>query len=316
MPSIRRRKAAPETPVEMDMGVGFEDTRRKSRKIILAGVIMAIAAGAASFVLLSRAQQQAASNQAPHVAVVVAARTIPARKPIERDDLVVRQVPIDPTNAQGIFDDPSKLIDRVPGVTILQGQLVTSNLFTFSNATTGQLAILSPEEKVTADSPAWRAVSLNVPDDRAVGGLLQSGALVDVFVTASVIVPQNVLTQGKFYNDKTTKVTYQNVPILAKAGTMYVIKVTEEVGEEIAHMQASGTAQFSMALRPDVDTRVVDASGLGETTNLIIQRYGLPVPQVFPQDGQQIPTGPVAGSPTPAPPVVQAVASSPAPSAP
>ena len=145
MPSIRRRKTNPEPPVDLDMmGPGFEDSRRKSRKIILAGVIMAIAAGGASFVLLSRAQSQAANNQVPHVAVVVAARTIPARKPIEAGDLVVRQVPIDPTNAQGIFDDPAKLIDRVPGVTILQGQLVTSNLFTFSNAETGQLAKLTP----------------------------------------------------------------------------------------------------------------------------------------------------------------------------
>src|SRR5947208_3610300 len=111
MPSIRRRKSTPEIPVEMDMGVGFEDTRRKSRKIILAGVALAIAAGVGSFVLLSRAQQQAASNQTPRVSVVVAARTIPARKPIEKDDLIVRQIPIDPTNAQGIFDDPTKLID-------------------------------------------------------------------------------------------------------------------------------------------------------------------------------------------------------------
>ena len=75
MPSLRRRKTNPEPPVDLDMmGPGFEDTRRKSRKIILAGVIMAIAAGGASFVLLSRAQSQAANNQVPHVAVVVAAR--------------------------------------------------------------------------------------------------------------------------------------------------------------------------------------------------------------------------------------------------
>ena len=137
-----------------------------------------------------------------------------------------------------------------------------------------------------------------------------------MFVTASVIVPQPVLTAGKYYNDKTTKVTYQNVPILAKTSTLYVIKVTEQVAEEIAHMQASGTAQFSLALRPDVDTRVVDASGLGETTNLIIQRYGLPVPEVFPQNGQAVPAGPVPGSPTPAPPIIPAVATSPAPTTP
>ena len=314
MPVIRRRRNNPPPSLEMDMGPGFDDTRRRSRKIIFAGLIMAVAAGGASFVLLSRAQQQAADSQSPRVSVVVAARTIPARKPIERDDLVVREVPIDPTNAQGIFEDPNKLISRVPGVTILTGQLVTSNLFTFSNAETGQLAILTPEEIVTPDSPAWRAVSLNVPDDRAVGGLLQAGATVDVFVTASVIVPQPVLAQGQFYADKSTKITYQDVPVLARAGTLYVIKVTEQVAEEIAHLQASGTASFSLAMRPDVDTRTVDASTLGQTTNIIIQRYGLPVPQVFPQNGQVIPVGPAPGTPTPAPSAFQAAATSPAPS--
>src|SRR5438093_7579669 len=109
-----------------------------------------------------------------------------------------------------------------------------------------------------------------------------------------------MLTESKYYVDMATKVTYQNVLMVAKSGTMYVIKVTEQVAEEIAHMQASGTAQFSLALRPDVDTRSVDVSGLGETTNVIIQRYGLPVPQVYPQSGQTIPAGPVPGSPTPA----------------
>jgi hypothetical protein len=95
-------------------------------------------------------------------------------------------------------------------------------------------------------------------------------------------VPQDLLDQGKFYTDKSTKITYQNIPILAKSGAMYIIRVSLPVAEEIAHLQASGTAQFSMALRPDEDTRAVDAAKLGETTNVIIQRYGLPVPLTYP----------------------------------
>ena len=63
--------------------------------------------------------------------------------------------------------------------------------------------------------------------------------------------------------------------ILAKAGTYYVLKAPLDVAEEISHLQASGAASFSLALRPDIDTRQVDASALGTTTNRVIIRYGL-----------------------------------------
>ena len=80
-----------------------------------------------------------------------------------------------------------------------------------------------------------------------------------------------------------------------------MIKVTEPVAEEIAQLMASGTASFSMALRPDADTRLVDVSQLGETTNLIIERYGLPIPQTYPA-GKGVTTGPAPTPfPTPAP---------------
>ena len=60
------------------------------------------------------------------------------------------------------------------------------------------------------------------------------------------------------------------------------MKVPAAIAEEISHLQASGAAAFSLALRPPTDDRPVDASRLGETTNLIIQRYGLPIPSPFP----------------------------------
>ena len=37
----------------------------------------------------------------------------------------------------------------------------------------GVFSILSPEETVGPDSEAWRAISITVPDDLAVGGLLE-----------------------------------------------------------------------------------------------------------------------------------------------
>jgi len=123
---------------------------------------------------------------------------------------------------------------------------------------------------------------------------------VDVFVSATVNVPQDLLTAGKYYADKSTKITYQNMLILAKSAQFYIVKATLPVAEEIAHLAAAGNVTFSFALRPEQDIREIDVSGLGSTTNLIITKYGLPVPETYPAGGGVAATLPPL-EPTPAP---------------
>ncbi len=282
------------------MEMEFNDNRSRGRFVIVMGLILAVVAGGAAFFLINQAQQQAAQTGAT-VTVVVATRQIPARKPIEASDVAAREVPEDPTNAQGVFSDPTKVIGLVPGVTILEGQPVYAN-FLASQAQGGQFSILQPGETIAPDSQAWRAVSLTVPDDRAVGGLVRPGDTVDVFVTTTVAVPDDLAAAGKYYTDKATKITYQDLVVLAKASTFYVMKVPAAIAEEVSHLQASGAAAFSLALRPPNDSRIVDASRLGETTNLIIERYGLPIPQTFPAGKGPIPAAATAApSPSPSP---------------
>ncbi len=280
------------------MEMEYRDPSKRGRWIVLLGVVLALAAGGAAFFLINQAQQQAGQSGLQKVSVVVAARTIPARKPIEEGDVIVREIPLDPTNAQGIVSTTDKVIGRVLAVTVLQDQMVTTNLMA-SEATGGQFSILEPGETVGPDSEAWRAVSMTVPDDRAVGGLIQPGNTVDVFVSATINVPQDLLTAGRYYTDKSTKITYQNMVVLAKSGTFYIVKASIGVSEEISHLQASGNAAFSFALRPESDVRQVDASSLGETTNLLIAKYGLPVPENFPPSRGPIPTP--LPTPTPGP---------------
>jgi Flp pilus assembly protein CpaB len=285
------------------MDMEFNDNPSRGRFVIVVGLILAVIAGGAAFFLISQAQQQAA-HSSPTTAVVVATRQIPARKPIEASDVAIRDVPIDPTNAQGVFSDATKVIGLIPGVTILEGQPVYAN-FLASQSQGGQFSILQPGETISPDSEAWRAVSLTVPDDRAVGGLIRPGDTVDVFVTTTVVVPDDVALAGRYYTDKATKITYQDLVVLAKASTFYVMKVPAAIAEEISHLQASGAAAFSLALRPPDDTRTVDASRLGETTNLLIQRYGLPIPQVYPPGSGTLltpkPTARPSGTPSPSP---------------
>ena len=290
------------------MEMEYRDTGRRGKVIIVLGIILALAAGGAAFFLISQAQQNAGKQGLPKVPVVVAIQPIAARKPIEATDVEVREIPIDPTNAEGIVSSIDKVIGRVPAVTILQGQLITTNLLA-STATGGQFSILGPADSISPDSEAWRAISVTVPDDRAVGGLLQPNQTVDVFVTATALVPQSLQDLGRYYTDKTTKITYQDMPILAKAGSFYILKATLPIAEEIAHLQASGTATFSLALRPDEDVRIVDATGLGATTNMLIRRYGLPIPEVFPPGTGPIPTA----QPTAKPSVAPSTSPSPAP---
>ena len=264
------------------MEIEYEDNGRKRKIVMILGVVLALAAGASAFFLINQAQQEASLAGRQTVSIVVAERAIPARKPIEPDDVAVRDVPVDDTNAQGVITSPDQVIGRVSSVTILQGQLITTNLLA-STATGGQFSILGPTEAVTPESEAWRAVALTVSDDRAVGGLIEPNQTVDVFVSATVNVPQAMLDTGRYYTDKSTKIVYQNMVVLARSGTSYVVKANLAVAEEIAHLQASGTAQFSLALRPEQDVRTVDATDLGATTNELIERYGLPVPETYPR---------------------------------
>ena len=285
------------------MEMEYKDPSRRGRWIVVIGVLLAVVAGGAAFFLINQAQQEAGQAGLQKVAVVVAAQTIPARKIIEATDVTVREIPIDQTNEQGIASTPDKVIGRVPAVAILQGQMVLTNLLA-SSTEGGQFTVLGPEESIGTDAPEWRAVSMTVPDDRAVGGLLTPNQTVDVFVTASV----NVLTNSEdgigkdgYYTDKSTKLSYQNMLILAKSGTYYILKAPLDVAEEISHLEASGAAAFSLALRPDVDTRLVDASALGTTTNRVIIRYGLPIPVAFPPVSGPVPVAKPTPTPSPSP---------------
>lgn len=276
----------------------YRDPKRRGKFIVILGVILALAAGGAAFYLIASAQQQNSLAGVPTISIVVAAREIPDRKIIVADDLVVREVPDDESFASGVYADPGRLVGLIAGTTILAGQPVFANMLAGQSAG-AQFAILGPSETVSPDSPAWRAISLTVPDDRAVGGLVEAGQTVDVFVTAMVTVPEDLVAEGRYFTDRSTKIVYQDILILAKTGTGYVIRAPLAIAEEITHLAASGGGTFSFALRPDIDQRVVDASKLGATTTMIVARYGLPMSEWYPAGrGPARTPAPVTPSPT------------------
>ena len=132
-------------------------------------------------------------------------------------------------------------------------------------------------------------------------------------MTANLTVPITTEPVGVYYSDMVTKITYQDMVILARAGSQYILKASLAVAEEINHMLATGTVQFSAALRPDQDVRFVDVSDLGATTNRIMEKYGLPFPAVYPAPSATIPPQPPLATPTP-PPTLPPATPTPAPS--
>ena len=272
----------------------YTDTNKRRAKLYI-GVGLVIALVAAGSVFLVMRQATAGNAKVERRDVVVAIRDIPGRKPIEEGDVAVRSVVADVTN-ESAYKRIDEVLNRVSGVPISAGQLITRNVL--ASAAAGQeFSILEPGASFDPKGPDWRAVSVSVPDDRAVAGLLQPGQRVDLVVTMPVnpelgptpnpsATPTEAIVPGP-----STKVTLQALTILARNGSMYILRADLGTAEQIAELQAAG-GQFALALRAEEDGRT--AKTLGSTIDMLLQQFGFPVPR--PPD-----FGKVSASPTPAP---------------
>jgi Flp pilus assembly protein CpaB len=257
----------------------YSDKNSKRSKVYIAfGVIMALMVAGIVFVAL-QASVLTRSDDVVMRQVVVAARDIPSRKPIEEGDLVMREVATDPTN-EAAYTRIDEVLGRVSGVTILAGQMVTTNML--ASSTLGQAySILEPGQDFDPGGPDLRAVSISVPDDRAVAGTLVPGQLVDLIVTMAInpevgqTAEEASQTQAQFVPGPSTKATLQSLTILARNGALYILRTDLATAEKITELTAAG-GQFTFVLRPDVDDRTADTEG--STIDRLIDEYGFPVP--------------------------------------
>lgn len=280
--------------------------RRRRRVVVLAGLLLAVLAGAATYYLATR--PSTGPGTAQERPVVIATTAIPARTVITAGMLRTEMVPDDPA-LNGVARDISQVTNNLARVDIAAGDLISRSMYGAGNA--AGLAILEPGETIAPDSPIWRAVSVSVPPERAVGGQISNNDRVDLFVTLSpqlfdvsggVPIPfpdvitdpdrEGPLTLG-YYSEQTTKVTWTNLQILFvdPVEQLYVLKVTESQAEEIAHVQATG-ASFTLGLRPPDDSREVDRTDYGQTTNGMIDDYGFPIPNMIEIPGEVPSPGP------------------------
>ena len=262
------------------MELEYTDKNSKRSKVYIAvGIVIALIVAAVVYLAL-QASGLTSSEEVEMRQVVVAARDIASRKPIEEGDVITRQVPIDATNADA-FSQIDEVLGRVTGVAVTSGQLMTRNLL--ASTTTGQgFSILEAGQAYDPAGPDLRAVSVTVPDDRAVAGVLQAGQRVDLIVTMAInpelgqTAEEAEVTQSEFVPGPSTKVTLQQMTILARNGSIYILRADLATAEKIAELTAAG-GQFTMVLRAEPDDRTAETDG--STIDSLIDEFNFPVPR-------------------------------------
>jgi Flp pilus assembly protein CpaB len=275
------------------MEMEFKDNSRRRTLVLVVGVLLAILAGAAAFFLSSQGTEEP-TLLLPTREIVVAANEITARESIDVLDLTIRAVPVDDTNATA-FTDRDLVVNQIAAIDILPFQPISPNMLA-SGSSIGAISILKPTETITPTSPILRAVSLTVPSDRAVGGLVAAGQRVDLIATIPITVnlPLDPETGEPLAVDpetgaafpyvagSSTKLMWLDAEILVHApdSDSYIFRMDLQTAEEVAHAQNQGAA-FTMVLRPDQDTRDIDRSSYGETTDRLLTRYNFAIPELI-----------------------------------
>lgn len=297
------------------MAMEFRDTSSRRRRILLSlGVALAFLAGLIAY---SMANQGLAAQEAPKMqAVLVATRDIPARTTLVADDVTVRELPEDPALAPA-FASREEVVGRVTTVPMFNGQVVYPNTMVVA-AADAPFSILGPTEVITDETPDWRAVSVMVPPERAVGGAIMVGQRVDLLVSVDIAI--KVLdedgnwvdqpTVDGFLTGKSTRIAVKDLEVLdaRPEENIYVLKVDAHQAEEIYHVASVAPGAFSLALRADGDTRPIELDGYGETTDRLVMEYLFPVPRLLDlvelTNGEALPPDaqpPVPAAPTPEP---------------
>jgi Flp pilus assembly protein CpaB len=287
----------------------FVAERRRRRFVLIGGLGLGLVAAVAVYFLLTRPGGGTAVVTPPPKTIVVTTVAIKAHTQILENMVKTDTVPDDPAWTVAATS-VSEVVNQVALVDIPLGAPV---LKTMISGSTDRVPILAADETVGPDSPIWRAVSITVPAERAVGGLIGTGDRVDIIVTMApqlydptgglvgVNDPGHPALFGQVYSDSTTKVTLTDIEVLQATAdsSVYILKVDEHQAEQIAHIQSSLNNQFTLTLRPQADTRSFDPAGYGQTNNSLFNLYAFPIPVQINVAASASP-----GLPTPSPSVL------------
>lgn len=252
--------------------------KRPRKRVFRAVALLALAGTAAvlAAMLLTRyMDMRTAGARAATAKVVAAAVDIPATTPIKREWLTVVEWPVS-SRPEGVAQDPTTLVDRVPLVTISKGEPVLASKLAEPGVRGGLATLLSE---------GTRAVAVRVDDVVGVAGFIHPGDRVDVVVTM----------QPKSDLPWTSKVILQNVKVLAVgkdvqvkgkdaekavSATVATVMVTPEESEILALAATKG--KLLLTLRGFGDDEVAETPGSSPLALLANVKRDAPAPSAAP----------------------------------
>ena len=255
-----------------------DGSRRRARLILIVGVALALVAGVGTFVYASGAK----SDQpvaVPTVAVLVAAREIPAKTTLTSADVKLQEFNLDAKPALAMTK-ADEALGKITIQSISVGEPILPTKFADPKNPSFVVmpaSFIGPDGAPVANSPNFRAMSITVPDANAVGGSVLVGDLVDLVFTAQ-FDPQSKLQRPTPQQtlDFSSKIILERVPILARLGSVYTVRVDALTAERIAYLQSAG-GQLAFLLRAPKDER---ASGsTGATFGDIYTNFRLKIPE-------------------------------------
>jgi pilus assembly protein CpaB len=255
-----------------------DGSRRRARLILIVGVVLALFAGVATFVYASGAK----SDQpvaVPTVAVLVAAREIPAKTTLTSADVKLQEFNLDAKPALAM-SKADEALGKITIQSISVGEPILPTKFADPKNPSFVVmpaSFIGPDGAPAPNSPNFRAMSITVSDANAVGGSVAVGDLVDLVFTMQ-FDPQLRLQRPTpvMSLDFSSKIILERLPILARLGTVYTIRVDALTAERITYLQSSG-GQLAFLLRAPKDER---ASGsIGATFGDIYTNFRVKIPE-------------------------------------
>jgi pilus assembly protein CpaB len=215
-------------------------------------VIIAVVAAAGTY-LYAVAARTAPPSETAMVDVLVAARDIEARSALASADVKIVQLPRDvaPANA---LRDANATAGLITTVRLSANEPVLPTKIALPGSE-GHIAVLPPGQTV-ATSVAFRAMSVNIPDANAAGGLIETGDHIDILYTLQIADA----TKPDFVG----RIVLQDITVLAKTLTVYTLRVDATTAERIAALQASG-GTLQLLLRAPGDARPAGTAGASFT---------------------------------------------------
>lgn len=261
------------------------DPKRRARLILIVGILLALGAGAGTFFVISSSQQAQPPPVLPTTDILVAIRDIPARTQLAAADVRVAKVNVEVAPPTAL-KTPEEAIGKVLTQAVSINEPILPTKFAAADRA---FTVFPPNETFAPDSPAYRIMTITVPDNFAVGGILVAGDVVDVMYVfpfdplakldievpaeGEVVAPED---EPKEFADTVAKIILGPVPILSRDAAVYTIRVDTTLAERLAYIQAAG-GTLQMLLRAPGDDRA--ATTTGATFGSVYQTFRFPIPE-------------------------------------